>query len=188
MTLVFYPDSYPRLIEGTPYASAPPLPTTFNADGKSLQNNPSETLSTAYTEFPDPIDKAPGRAAFDVHIYYNEGNKLQKEFARSLWERIRHEFPELRIHRFWEKPIGPHITAMFEVNLFTPVQFGAFVPWLMLHRGPLNALIHPQTPDELHDHLISGFWLGEKMPIDITRLDIKLDKETVVMDPPRINS
>ncbi|KAJ6255835.1 hypothetical protein Dda_9445 [Drechslerella dactyloides] len=188
MTSIFYPPSYPCLIEGTPYASAPPLPTTFNADGKSVQNHPPETLSNAYTEFSDPIRKTPGKPSFDVHIYYHEPNKQQKEFARSLWERIRLEFPELMVHRFWEKPIGPHLTAMFEVNLFTPAQFGAFVPWLMMHRGPLSALVHPHTGNELHDHLISGFWLGEKMPIDITRLEFELDKEALVLDWPKIKS
>lgn len=28
--------------------------------------------------------------------------------------------PELRIYRVWDKPIGPHPVAMFEVNIFTP--------------------------------------------------------------------
>jgi aromatic ring-cleaving dioxygenase len=28
--------------------------------------------------------------------------------------------PELRIYKVWDKPIGPHPLAMFEVNLFTP--------------------------------------------------------------------
>lgn len=28
--------------------------------------------------------------------------------------------PELRIYQVWEKPIGPHPVAMFEVNLFNP--------------------------------------------------------------------
>jgi aromatic ring-cleaving dioxygenase len=28
--------------------------------------------------------------------------------------------PELRIYRVWDRPIGPHPVAMFEVNIFTP--------------------------------------------------------------------
>lgn len=28
--------------------------------------------------------------------------------------------PELRIYKVWDKAIGPHPLAMFEVNLFTP--------------------------------------------------------------------
>lgn len=29
----------------------------------------------------------------------------------------------------------------------TPAQFGAFVAWLVINRGPLNALVHPNTDD-----------------------------------------
>ena len=36
---------------------------------------------------------------------------------------------------------------MFEVNIFTPAQFGAFIPWLVINRGPLSVLIHPNTVD-----------------------------------------
>ena len=28
--------------------------------------------------------------------------------------------PELRIYKVWDRPIGPHPIAMFEVNIFTP--------------------------------------------------------------------
>jgi aromatic ring-cleaving dioxygenase len=86
------------------------------------------------------------------------------------------QVPELRIYRFWDKPIGPHPVAMFEVNIFTPAQFGAFIPWLAIWRGPLSALIHPNTvePDvdssvvELRDHTQRAIWMGEKLPLDLT--------------------
>lgn len=78
------------------------------------------------------------------------------------------QVPELRIYRLWDKPIGPHTLAMFEVNLFTPVQFGAFVPWLAIHRGPLPALVHPNTDDEERDHSQRACWLGQPVPIDMT--------------------
>jgi aromatic ring-cleaving dioxygenase len=82
--------------------------------------------------------------------------------------------PELRIYRFWDKPIGPHPVAMFEVNLFTPAQFGAFIPWLAIWRGPLSVLVHPNTVEEgieewvkeLRNHTQRAIWLGERIPID----------------------
>lgn len=187
MSFVQFPITYPALIEGTPYANAPPLPTTIRPDGKSLESPPSESLSTTYTEFPDPLDKRPGKAAFDVHVYYHEPNKKQKEFARSLWERIRYEFPELRVYRFWERPIGPHLTAMFEVNLFTPAQFGAFIPWLMLHRGPLSVLVHPNTGNELHDHTVGAVWLGEKLPLDVSILELREGSGVNVVEGPKLS-
>ena len=63
---------------------------------------------------------------------------------------------------------------MFEVNLFTPAQFGAFVPWLAIWRGPLSVLIHPNTVGEglgeleaeLRNHSERAIWMGERVPLD----------------------
>lgn len=64
---------------------------------------------------------------------------------------------------------------MFEVNVFTPLQFGAFISWLTVHRGPLSVLVHPNTHPadgeskveaELRDHSERAIWLGERIPLD----------------------
>jgi DOPA 4,5-dioxygenase len=63
---------------------------------------------------------------------------------------------------------------MFEVNLFTPAQFGAFIPWLAIWRGPLSALVHPNTTGDglgegergLRNHTEQAIWLGERLPVD----------------------
>lgn len=109
-----------------------------------------------------------------MHIYYFQSNPVQSRYARELWERIRREFPELRIYTFWDRPVGPHPVAMFEVNLFTPAQFGAFIPWLAVWRGPLSVLVHPNTTEtdvpeherELRNHTERAIWLGERVPLD----------------------
>lgn len=93
--------------------------------------------------------------------------------------------PELRIYTLWDRPLGPHPVAMFEVNLFTPAQFGAFVAWLAVWRGPLSALIHPNTVmtaeehaagvDEMEvekrNHLERAIWMGERIPLDTAIFD-----------------
>lgn len=100
-------------------------------------------------------------------------------YARQLYDRIRREFPELRIYKFWNKAIGPHPFAMFEVNLFTPPQFGAFVAWLVIWRGELSVLVHPNTTvdvdaggllseAELRNHTQRAMWMGEKVPLDVS--------------------
>ena len=33
------------------------------------------------------------------------------------------------------------------MDILTPAQFGAFVAWLVINRGPLSALVHPNTDD-----------------------------------------
>jgi aromatic ring-cleaving dioxygenase len=63
---------------------------------------------------------------------------------------------------------------MFEVNIFTPAQFGAFIPWLVINRGPLSALIHPNTVDPVtgeetdgeRNHTQRATWMGERLPLD----------------------
>ncbi|KAK3174233.1 hypothetical protein OEA41_001477 [Lepraria neglecta] len=152
---------YPSPLEG--YEHLPPLPEYVDRDGegprmltnhsektedgKSYVNPQTGVLSKAYESFVDPIDNGT-RGGFDIHIYFYQENKTQSKFARDLWTRIRHEFPELRIYRVWDKPIGPHPIAMFEVNVFRPAQFGAFIAWLVINRGPLSALVHPNTGDD----------------------------------------
>lgn len=65
---------------------------------------------------------------------------------------------------------------MFEVDIDTPAQFGAFVPWLAIWRGPLSALVHPntvpvngqtQSQAELFNHTHQAIWLGERVPLDL---------------------
>lgn len=65
---------------------------------------------------------------------------------------------------------------MFEVNLFTPSQFGAFIPWLVINRGPLSVLVHPNTVDpvtgeqteEERNHTQRATWMGERIPLDLS--------------------
>ncbi|KAK5988321.1 putative 21.2 kDa protein [Cladobotryum mycophilum] len=155
---------YPELLAG--FEDAPPLSEEKAEDGKSLINPKREGLSDAYERFTAPLER--GR-----EVAYNQA---QAKYARDLWERIRREFPELRVYRFWDRPIGPHPIAMFEVNVFTPLQFGAFVAWLAIWRGPLSALVHPNTVPaegetlreaELRNHTEQAIWMGERVPLDL---------------------
>lgn len=79
---------YPSPLRG--FENLPALSDERNKDGKSLVNPPSEKLSKAYSEFPDPITKDI-RGGFDIHIYYMQEDAWQKQFANELWERIRRE-------------------------------------------------------------------------------------------------
>ncbi|KXT01709.1 hypothetical protein AC578_2792 [Pseudocercospora eumusae] len=153
---------YPSPLEG--WENHEPLSNARNEDGKSLKNPPPTSQSPAYTNFPSPITNDI-RGGFDIHIYFLQTNASEVRFAKELHSRIRLEFPELRIYQVWEKPIGPHPVGMFEVNVFTPRQFGAFVPWLVIHRGPLSALIHPNTGEDERDHTQRATWMGVAYPL-----------------------
>lgn len=98
-----HPTAYRDPLASLP-ASLPPLSDERQPDGKSLVNppRPDAALSPWYASYPEELDES--NNAFDVHVYYNEG--AQTDHARRLHERIRREFPELRVYRFWDKPVG----------------------------------------------------------------------------------
>ncbi|KAK7686248.1 hypothetical protein QCA50_010468 [Cerrena zonata] len=155
------------------YENAEPLSDTFNADGKSLFNPPGPK-SSVYEKFPEPFD--PSNNGFDFHIYHMQNDAEQAKFAKELHERIRREFPELRIYRFWDKPVGPHPVAMFEVNTFTPHQTGVLFSWLVVNRGPCSVLVHPNTGDPYRDHTELVTWIGKSWPLNTDLLKTLLAK------------
>ncbi|KAG0709344.1 DOPA-like domain-containing protein [Suillus ampliporus] len=133
--------------------------------GKSLYNPPGPR-SAAYDEFPKQFD--PSKNGFDFHMTQFitcPAVPAQAQYAKELHERVRREFPELRIYKLWDKPIGPHPTAMFEVNTFNPHQTGAFFSWLVVHRGPCDVLVHPNTGDSFRDHTELATWIGRRWPL-----------------------
>ncbi|KAJ9621614.1 hypothetical protein H2203_007102 [Taxawa tesnikishii (nom. ined.)] len=179
--------SYPSPLEGID--TSKPLPDEKAADGKSYINPPAERLSPAYESFTAPITNG-RRGGFDVHIYFQQTEDDEVKFATELWERIRREFPELRIYSVFPRPVGPHPVGMFEVNLFTPAQFGAFIPWLVINRGPLSALVHPNTGDDVRDHTQLATWMGQPFPLRVGMLrkfvamrDEKSKKEAAAGNP-----
>lgn len=70
---------------------------------------------------------------------------------------------------------------MFEVNIFTPAQFGAFIPWLVINRGPLSALVHPNTTgeaaEEERNHTQRATWLGDRIPLDLSLFKLMKERE-----------
>ncbi|KAI0057469.1 hypothetical protein BV25DRAFT_1892722 [Artomyces pyxidatus] len=160
--------SYKSPLEG--FEGAAPLPNDVNPDGKSLYNPPGPK-SGAYDVFPEPIDSS--NNGFDFHIYFVHEDESELKYARELHERVRREFPELRIYKVFDRAVGPHPTGMFEVNTFTPHQTGAFFSFLTVNRGPCSVLIHPNTNDAYKDHTELMSWIGKPWPLktDILRHD-----------------
>jgi DOPA 4,5-dioxygenase len=99
---------------------------------------------------------------FHAHVYFDEA-------TRGAAERLREELAPrfaLKLGRWHMQPVGPHAKPMYEVA-FAGDQFAAVVPWLMLNRGGLSILVHPNTDDPVADHEVSPLWLGEAVAIDV---------------------
>ncbi len=99
---------------------------------------------------------------FHAHVYFDT---VSRDAAARVREGLGAKF-DVRLGRWHDKPIGPHPKAMYQVA-FLPDQFAKVVPWLMLNREGLDILIHPETGDDVEDHVDHSLWLGEKLELNI---------------------
>ncbi len=107
----------------------------------------------------------PGKIrSYHAHIYYDPASRAAAERLR---EAIGKEFT-VELGRWHDEPVGPHPTSMYQVA-FAVGEFARLVPWLMLNRGGLDVLVHPQTDNAYDDHSAHAVWLGTKLPL---RLDV----------------
>jgi DOPA 4,5-dioxygenase len=112
------------------------------------------------TEFAD-ASKIHG---YHAHIYYDQASR---DIAARLREAIEQSF-QIVMGRWRDEPVGPHPQSMYQVK-FEPGEFARIVPWLMLNRGGLTILVHPETNNAYLDHAENALWLGQKLNL---RLDI----------------
>jgi DOPA 4,5-dioxygenase len=101
-------------------------------------------------------------AGYHAHIYYDPATT--RDAAGHLREEIGARFPQTRIGSWHDEPVGPHGVAMYQV-VFAVDDFPRLVPWLMLNRGELNVLVHPETGDAYADHTAHALWLGAPQPL-----------------------
>lgn len=119
---------------------------------------------------------------YHAHIYYDRATRAVAEHLRRV---IPRRF-KVELGRWREEPVGPHPQSMYQVK-FGAKEFPRIVPWLMLNRGGLSILVHPETGDGYQDHAFNALWLGDKLTL---RLDIfgKLQSKTASRrnDPERL--
>lgn len=126
--------------------------------------------------------------SFDAHCYFHavsrssrgfvmlttdRGQEDEKEvrFAENLRLSIQQSFPDLALYRMHHIPIGPHPIGMFEVDVASPVQFGALIPFLAINHGPLSILVHPNTGNPRADHTVNAIWIGQRLSLSLKIFD-----------------
>jgi DOPA 4,5-dioxygenase len=106
---------------------------------------------------------------YHAHIYFTDTTLAAADQLREAAERewgARGVF----VSRLVRRLVGPHPTPMFEID-FEVAQRDAIVAWLKAHRGVLTVLVHEVTGDDYRDHTDGVFWLGEPLPLDLSRMD-----------------
>ncbi|NMJ43644.1 DOPA 4,5-dioxygenase family protein [Roseomonas sp. JC162] len=101
-----------------------------------------------------------------AHIYYDP---TTREAAARLREGIADAFPEARLGRWHDVPVGPHPQAMYQVA-FAPALFPTLMPFIALNREGLTVLVHPETGRQKVDHLEHAVWMGAVLPLDASVL------------------
>ena len=115
-------------------------------------------------DHPPPADPERIRE-YHPHVYYRpETRKIAEALRRELKTRF-----TVRLGRWHDALVGPHTASMYQVA-FAPAEFARLVPWLLLNRGPLVVLVHPETGDDLADHRDHAMWLGERLPLRLEAL------------------
>ncbi|OCQ94847.1 4,5-dioxygenase [Nostoc sp. MBR 210] len=99
---------------------------------------------------------------FHAHIYYDPETR---DVAAQIREELGVRF-EVKLGRWHDQPVGPHPKSMYQVA-FAPDQFSQVLSWLMLNRGVLDILVHPETGDDVTDHTDHALWLGNKLELNI---------------------
>jgi aromatic ring-cleaving dioxygenase len=101
-------------------------------------------------------------AHYHAHIYYDPA--ASRDRAERLRERIGAKFPQARLGRWHDEPVGPHPRSMYQVA-FPSGMLATFLPWLMLNRDGFTILLHPETGDAYRDHTAHAVWFGAVLPL-----------------------
>ncbi|MFT5679228.1 MAG: aromatic ring-cleaving dioxygenase [Myxococcota bacterium] len=119
---------------------------------------------------------------YDIHVVYTPPHQagahaLHHAFLAFLTAQgIPYDRPII-----FEDPVGPWPTSMWQVLLKNPDpaaierDLGRCVAWMMINRGGLSVMIHPNTTAEsgfgghLADHRDYRLWMGEPQ---VLKLDI----------------
>jgi len=117
-----------------------------------------------------PLDAIEG---WHAHIYYDP--EKTKDDAARLRENVIEAFPDTTMGRWHDEAVGPHLVSMYQVAFRTD-QFDRFVQWLSVNREGLDILVHPLTENAWNDHIVFGFWMGEKLPLNEERLKAFADR------------
>jgi aromatic ring-cleaving dioxygenase len=97
---------------------------------------------------------------YHIHVYYDPEDR---DRAARLREWVEQRF-QVRMGRWHDEPVGPHVTAMYQIA-FTPDLFPTLVPFVMMNRMGLTVLLHPQSGRPRDDHTINATWMGEVLAV-----------------------
>jgi len=101
--------------------------------------------------------------AYHAHVYYEQESLA---FASRLCKEAGDLF-SLRVGCIHEALVGPHPRWSCQIS-FGAKDFDKLVPWLDKNRKDLTVLIHALSGNDLEDHTIYAYWLGDSVELDLS--------------------
>lgn len=105
-------------------------------------------------------------ASYHAHIYYDPAKTRGEADQLRSW--IAERFA-VTLGRWHDVKVGPHDQAMYQVAFACEI-FSELVPWLMLNRGQLSVLVHPNTTNPRRDHQADPLWIGPPLAVHADKL------------------
>jgi DOPA 4,5-dioxygenase len=104
---------------------------------------------------------------YHAHIYYTPETR---DTAAVLRDWVGERWPDVRLGRWHDVPVGPHPTAMYQLA-FPASLFPEVAPFIMMNRMGLTVLLHPESGRPRDDHTRHATWMGEVLTLktDILR-------------------
>ena len=100
---------------------------------------------------------------YHAHVYYEQETL---GFASSLCKEAGDLF-NLRVGRLHQTLVGPHLKWSCQIT-FGSKDFDKLVPWLEQNRQDLTVFIHALSGNDLEDHTIYAYWLGNSVELDLS--------------------
>ena len=99
---------------------------------------------------------------YHAHVYFEQDTLC---FAADLCQTAGDLFA-LEVGRVHQKNVGPHPKWSCQLK-FSSNEFEQFITWLENNRNGLSVLIHALTGDNLKDHTLHAYWLGDELPLTL---------------------
>ncbi len=113
---------------------------------------------------PDTPQDPAAITEWHAHVYYDPASR-DRAAALRAWVEAR--FPPgsgLRMGRWHDVPVGPHVQAMYQIA-FPPALFPELAPFLALNRLGLTLLLHPESGRPRDDHTLHALWMGAVLAV-----------------------
>ncbi len=106
---------------------------------------------------------------YHIHIY--TPSPFDSFDARLMIDALEKLFPEHVKGVYDVKVVGPHTQKNIEVDI-TSEGFAEVVQWLQMNNpANLSVLVHPDTGDDIRDHLQAAMWIGHETPMNMEFFD-----------------